>query len=71
MSVLLIARADRRRPNRLPTPECPHCGSDESVIAVLRTKQFVYFRCDECRELLPRRIPPVGLGYGLVAHVDG
>jgi transcription elongation factor Elf1 len=71
MSVVLIARADRRRPNRLPTPTCPRCGTDESVIAVIRTMQFVYFRCDQCRELLPKRIPPVGLGYGLVAHVDG
>jgi transcription elongation factor Elf1 len=69
MTVTLIACADRRRPNRLPTPTCPHCRTDESVIAVIRTTQFVYFRCHQCRQLLPKRIPPVELGYGLVAHV--
>lgn len=69
MTVVLIARADRRHPNRLLTPGCPSCGTDESVIAVIRTTQFVYFRCCQCRELLPKRIPAVRLGYGLVAHV--
>ena len=69
MTVVLVACADRRRPNRLQTPHCPRCGTDESVIAVIRTALFVYFRCHQCRELLPKRIPPVSLGYGLVAHV--
>jgi hypothetical protein len=69
MSVALVACVDRRRPNRLLTPACTTCGNDEAVIATIRTKLFVYFRCHQCRELLPKRIPPVGLGYGLVAHV--
>lgn len=71
MTVMLIARADRRRPNRLPTPSCQYCGTDEPLIAVIRTAQFVYFRCHQCRDLAPKRIPAVGLGYGLVAHVAG
>jgi len=71
MTVTLVARADRRRPNRLPTPTCSYCGPDEFLVAVIRTTQFVYFRCHQCRDLQPKRIPPVGLGYGLVAHVDG
>ena len=57
MTVTLRACADRRRSNRLPTPSCPHCGTAESVSAVIRTKEFVYFRCFGCRALLPKLIP--------------
>ena len=32
MSVLTFAAVDRRSPNRLPTPSCPHCGTDEFVV---------------------------------------
>ena len=67
MPITLVRSRDRRRPNRLTTPTCITCGTDNSVIAVIRTRRFVYFRCEECRELLPKRIPPVGLGHGLVA----
>ena len=70
MTVMLLARADRRLPNRLPTPTCPQCGTDEPLVAIIRTMRFVYFRCHKCRELLPKLIPPLGLGYGLVARVD-
>ena len=69
MTVSLVACADRRRANRLPTPPCPRCSTDESVSAVIRTKQFVYFRCQQCRALLPKLIPSIELRYGLVARV--
>jgi hypothetical protein len=70
MSVVLIPSRDRRSPNRVPTPHCRGCGTTGSVIAVIRTARFVYFRCQECRELLPKRVPPTVLGYGLVACVS-
>ena len=70
MNTMLVPSRDRRSPNRLPTPSCPQCGTDESVIGVIRTRRFVYFRCQDCRELLPTLIPPLELGYGLVAHVS-
>ena len=69
MPVTLVASKDRRSPNRLPTPMCGRCGTVESVIPVIRTTRFVYFRCQQCRELLPKRIPSLELGYGLVACV--
>jgi transposase-like protein len=69
MTVSLVASIDRRSSNRLPTPACPQCGTEESVIVVIRTRRFVYFRCHRCRELLPTPIPPVELGHGFVAHV--
>lgn len=69
MHVTLLARADRRRANRLRTPPCPACGTDEFVSVVIRTSRFVYFRCGECRALLPKLMPPVELPYGLVARL--
>ena len=69
MAVILVAAPDRRRPNRVATPTCPRCRTDESVVALIRTAQFVYFRCDQCQALLPEAIPPMELRYGLVAHV--
>jgi hypothetical protein len=70
MPVRLIAARDRRSPNRLPTPVCKCCGTAESVVAIIRTTRFVYFRCQQCRELLPKRVPPVALRYGLIACVS-
>ena len=67
--VQLIPSADRRGPNRLPTPRCPQCGTDGNVTAVIRTTRFVYFRCAFCREVLPKLIPPVVLGHGLIAQL--
>jgi len=71
MAVTLVARADRRAPNRLPTPACPRCGDDRQVVGTIRTRRFVYFRCQGCGELLPHPIPPLVLGHGLVAHLAG
>lgn len=63
MTVASIVEIERRSPNRLQTPSCPYCGSDRSVVAVIRTKSFVFFRCDRCRhrELLPKVIPSAAL----------
>ena len=69
MTVALIACADRRQPNRLPTPNCPRCGTDESVISGDPYNAARLLSLSPMPELLPKRIPPVSLRYGLVAHV--
>ena len=33
------ADVDRRSPNRPPTPPCPHCGTDEFVVAVISARR--------------------------------
>jgi hypothetical protein len=53
----LIVKADRRSPNRLPTPDCPRCGDEARVIGITRTAGFVYFRCNMCDELLVEPSP--------------
>jgi uncharacterized Zn finger protein len=69
MTVSLVPCADRRHPNRLPQPSCPYCSTEEYVSAVIRTKQFVFFRCQQCRALLPKLIPAMKLPHGFVARV--
>ena len=61
MTTTSAVEIERRSANRLQTPSCPYCGSDHSVVAVIRTKSFVFFRCTRCRnrELLPKVIPSV------------
>ncbi|RPI53335.1 MAG: hypothetical protein EHM55_14110 [Acidobacteria bacterium] len=63
MTVVPVAAVERRSPNRLPTPACPYCGTEDYVVAVIRTKTFIFFRCQVCREreLLPKVIPSVAL----------
>ena len=70
MTVAFIRRVDRRSPSRLVTPTCFNCGTDTAVVALIRTRQFVYFRCEECREWLPKSIPAMQLGHGLVAQLS-
>jgi hypothetical protein len=48
MPLTLIAQVDRRSPNRLSTPPCPHCGHDESMVGTLRSPSLVCFRCTDC-----------------------
>ncbi len=59
----VVPIADRRSPNRLTTPACPYCGTEKFVVAVIRSKAFIFFRCQMCREreLLPKVIPSVAL----------
>ena len=68
MSVLTFAAVDRRSPNRLPTPSCPHCGTDQFVVAVIRTTKFVFFRCQSCREreLMPKVVPGLAASPGML-----
>jgi hypothetical protein len=63
MPVIEAIDVDRRNANRLPTPICPYCGTDEFVVGVIRTSSFVFFRCRGCRdrELMPKVIPEVVL----------
>ena len=48
MLLKLIAQADRRSPDRLPTPACPRCGHDEAIVGRIRTPCLVSFRCMAC-----------------------
>jgi hypothetical protein len=50
--------ADRRRPDRLPTPMCVYCSTDAYVRSIRRTADEVYFACVGCEAMwaLPR--PP-------------
>lgn len=50
--VRLVRRADRRSAGRLRTPTCATCGTDWSVVATGRTREFVDFRCEDCGESL-------------------
>ena len=59
MPLRLIARVDRRSPNRLPTPPCPRCGHDESMVGTIRTPGLVGFRCMGCgTDLVVATHPP-------------
>ena len=70
-TVTLVARADRRRPNRLLMPTCPDrrprgipgCGDPHDAVRG--------FLVSPMPGPATEAHPPVGLGYGLVAHVDG
>ena len=48
--------ADRRRPDRVPTPSCAYCSTDAHVHSVRRTANEVYFVCGGCDAMwvLPR-----------------
>ena len=69
MSVKLAALADRRADNRLGTPTCLHCADGRSMVAIIRTTRFVYFRCPRCGDLQPKLMPAMVLGHGLVAQL--
>lgn len=69
MTVKLTALVDRRSDNRLPTPPCSRCVGDHTMVGIIRTTRFVYFRCPNCGDVQPRQMPPLSLSHGLVAHL--
>jgi rRNA maturation protein Nop10 len=48
MPLTLIAKDDRRSPQRVLTPPCPRCGHDEAMVGAHRTPSAVLFRCMVC-----------------------
>ena len=71
MSVAPVAAIDRRSPDRTLTPACPSCGTDRFVVAAIRTRRIIFFRCETCRhqELMPMLVSPVPFRHGMAAHL--
>ena len=69
MAVKLTALADRRAENRLPPPPCSRCAGEHTMVGIIRTTRFVYFRCPNCGDVQPKLMPPLTLAHGLVAHL--
>ena len=70
MTITLRAVTDRRTPNRLAAPACARCADRAATVAVVRTAQFVYFRCATCGDVQPKLIPALPLRHGLVARLS-
>lgn len=70
MTITLRALVDRRSPDRLPTPTCLNCREGETMLAIIRTTRFVYFRCRTCGDVQPKVMPALTLSHGLVAHLS-
>ena len=47
---------NQRAPNRLPTPVCETCSTDETIETTSRTPTHVHFRCMQCdhRWIVPK-----------------
>ena len=70
MAVKLSALEDRRADNRLPSPPCSRCNGNHTMVGIIRTTRFVYFRCPNCGDVQPKLMPPLTLSHGLVAHLS-
>ncbi len=68
MTIQLRALADRRAATRLPDPTCLHCDDGGSMVGIIRTTRFVYFRCETCGDVQPKLMPALPLSHGLVAQ---
>jgi hypothetical protein len=69
MTIQLRALADRRAATRLPEPTCLRCDDGGSMVGIIRTTRFVYFRCETCGDVQPKPMPAVTLSHGLVARL--
>jgi len=70
MTILLRAVAERRAATRLPEPTCLRCADGDSMVAIIRTTRFVYFRCPTCGDVQPKVMPALPLSHGLVARLS-
>ena len=55
--IVLIPQPDRRK-NRVPMPDCPHCGSDDEVHVVGRGGGSLVWRCGPCQWSWVVMLPP-------------
>jgi len=70
MTIQLRALADRRADTRLPDPTCLRCLDGGTMVGIIRTTRFVYFRCPTCGDVRPDVIPALPLSHGLVARLS-